>query len=54
MRRALTLLAVVGVGCVVAGVYLWLGVAAALITGGVAAAATGLLADDGSKPEVGR
>lgn len=48
MRRTLTVLTVVGLGSVVAGVYLWLGLAGALIVAGVAAAAAGLLMDDGS------
>lgn len=46
---ALGLLTVAGAGAVVAGVYILLGLAAALITGGVAAVAAGLLVDDGSK-----
>lgn len=48
-RAALAVLAIGGAGAAVAGVYLWLGLAAALIVSGVAAAATGLLADDGRK-----
>lgn len=51
MKKTLTLglLTLAGAAAVVAGVYLWLGLAAALIAGGVAAVATGLLVDDGSK-----
>lgn len=49
MRRTLTVLTIAGLGSVVAGVYLWLGLAGALIAGGVFAAAAGLLVDDGSK-----
>lgn len=45
--RALALLVCVGAGCVVAGAHLLLGVGAALIVGGAAAVAYGLLADDG-------
>ncbi len=41
----LTLLALLGVGAVVAGVYLIWGLAVALIVGGVIAAAAGLLVD---------
>jgi len=47
MRRALASSTVVGVCCIVAGVYLWLGLAGALIAGGAFAVAAGLLVDDG-------
>jgi len=49
MKKTLTLglLSVAGAASVVAGVYLWLGLAAALIAGGAGAVATGLLVDDG-------
>lgn len=46
--RALSVLAVAGAGCVVAGCYLWLGLAAALIVGGLGAVAAGLLVDAGN------
>ena len=49
MRRALAALVAVGLGCIVAGVYLLLGAPAALISGGVFAVAAGLLVDDGAK-----
>jgi len=43
----LGLLTLAGAGSVVAGVYLWLGLAAALIAGGAGVVAAGLLVDDG-------
>lgn len=46
--RALILLAVVSVGSVLAGAYLWLGLPAALIIGGVVGLACALLADSGN------
>lgn len=49
MRRALATLTTIGAGCVVAGVYLWFGIAAALIVGGLAAVSAGLLVDDGAE-----
>jgi hypothetical protein len=51
MTKTLTLglLTLAGAGAVVAGMYLWLGLAAALITGGAGAVVAGLLVDDGSK-----
>jgi hypothetical protein len=46
--RALAVLAVAGAGCIVAGFYLWAGLPAALIVGGVVAVVTGLLVDGGN------
>lgn len=43
----LAAIALVGVGCVIAGVLLWLGLAAALIVGGVAAVVFALMVDAG-------
>lgn len=49
-RRALLgSLAVIGAGCVVAGVYVLLGLGFALIAGGVGGVLAGLLVDDGVK-----
>jgi len=52
-RRALALLAAAGAATAVAGVYLILGLGFALLAGGVAAVAAGLLIDDGTKPQAG-
>jgi len=46
-KRIPGVLVAVGAGSVVAGVFLWLGLAAALVVGGLALAVLGLLVDVG-------